>query len=204
MGRGAGWACGCGCSCGAETGAWMGAKFGSNAGFRGRVCAAVLGWYVGALIKGVGDVYGAVMSVRFMARLRSITLELSMGKMARCEDAIGCGSLALLWRDWVGIGGSMAGAARVEDASDGGDESVRRSGALADFAILRARLRSAAVVAASCAAVEVGRSDAFIVGFFSSVGRTMVDKVCGPVFVDDAMNADMGKYRGSTSMSCRF
>jgi hypothetical protein len=49
--------------------------------------------YVGALIKGLGEVYGAVMSVRFMARLRSITLELSMGKMARCE-AVECGSFA--------------------------------------------------------------------------------------------------------------
>jgi hypothetical protein len=31
---------------GAETGAWMDAKFGSDDEYWGRVCAAVLGWYV--------------------------------------------------------------------------------------------------------------------------------------------------------------
>jgi hypothetical protein len=98
----------------------------------------------------------------------------------------------------------MAGAAGGGDASGGGDESVMRSGALADLAILRARLRRAAVVAASCAAFEVGQRDAFILGIFSSVGQTMVGRVFGLVFVDDARNADMGKYCGSTSILCLF
>jgi hypothetical protein len=125
-----------------------------------------------------------------------------MGGTAEGEVSTGGVLFALLEPAESGGGDCMV---RDDDASGG----MIRRGDVADLAILNVRARSAAVFAARCVSDKEGgvggeedETEAFMSGVFSSMGAvrfsTVVEYGFESTFAGEVINADIGKYRGST------
>jgi hypothetical protein len=125
-----------------------------------------------------------------------------MGGTAEGEVSTGGVLFALLEPAESGGGDCMV---RDDDASGG----MIRRGDVADLAILNVRARSAAVFAARCVSDKEGgvggeedETEAFMSGVFSSMGAVRFSTVAEygfeSTFAGEVINADIGKYRGST------